>query len=316
MSTLSRRTLLALGATTVTASFAGCSGEPEDDDGEQTTPEPTTTESFAIEHLRLCSERPGGYREYTEQPDSTYEPGDVVWIYLEPTPVGTESADAGEVSFSFDATWTVTDPAGEEMATLSDTISRTVSESADLSTVYLTLDVSPSQEFEAGTYEVDIEIEDTIAGTSATETLEFTVESAVEQAEGTFSIPEIVFTDGEATDYQDYTEQPNAEYGPNDTVWYYYEIPGVHYEETDDKLVLDLSIFETLTGPEGDVWSEADIPLTNEFDPDIDLSTYHVVDHLAPAEEWLTGEYTLALEVTDGYTGETIEKEGTFTVVE
>ena len=145
MTTLSRRTLLALGATTVTASIAGCSGEPEDGDDEQTTPEPTTTEPFTLEHLRLCAERPAGYREYTEQPDSTYAPGDVVWIYLEPTPVGSESADAGEVTFSFDATWTVTDPTGEEMATLSDTISRTVSESADLSTVYLSLDVSPSQ---------------------------------------------------------------------------------------------------------------------------------------------------------------------------
>ncbi|MFW5900684.1 MAG: hypothetical protein ACOCTH_02790, partial [Halodesulfurarchaeum sp.] len=83
MAGYSRRSLLALGAITVTASIAGCSDEPPEDDGEQTTPEPTTTESFRIEHLRLCSERPDGYREYTEQSDSTYEPGDVVWIYLE-----------------------------------------------------------------------------------------------------------------------------------------------------------------------------------------------------------------------------------------
>lgn len=229
---------------------------------------------------------------------------------------GPKPADEGEVNFSFDIEWTVYAPDGEVLDTLSDQVERTVPESADRSEVFLVVKFSPSMEFEPGTHQLDLEVRDRFADTSASTTLAFDVERDLEQTEGTFGVPEIVSTANQASAYDEYTRQPNAEYGPNDRVWYYYEIDGVHYEESAEAKVTDVSIYETLTGPEDEVWSEADIPLTNEFDASVDLSTFYVADSISPAEEWSPGTYTLALEVTDGYVDKTETVTGTFTVVE
>ena len=37
---------------------------------------------LAISNIVFCSEEPGGYMKYTEQPDATYAPSDMVWIYM------------------------------------------------------------------------------------------------------------------------------------------------------------------------------------------------------------------------------------------
>jgi hypothetical protein len=48
--------------------------------------EETTVESFSgelgLSNIVFCSERPRGYMDYEEQPDATFEPGDVIWIYF------------------------------------------------------------------------------------------------------------------------------------------------------------------------------------------------------------------------------------------
>lgn len=339
MGTPTRRAFLGLGTTAV-ATLAGCGGGPGPTDtggraGKTGTPTPTAIPtrtatatptstptatpmptSLAIENVHFCAERPTGYREYAEQPDATYDPGDVVWVYLEPSTVGTRSAGAGELQFSYELKWTVYGPDSERVKAFSDVVEKTVPESSALSTVFLVFNFAPPMEFEPGTHRLEVQVRDRIAGNTVTEDIEFSVAPAVEQAEGSFGVPEIVFTESKASGYGEYTRQPGAEYGPTDTVWYYYEVDGVHYEETSDAKVLDLSIHETLTGPEGDTWLEGDVPLSNEFSPDTDLSTYYVVDGASPRQEWLTGEYTIELEVTDGYTDETVEGTGTFTVAE
>jgi len=37
---------------------------------------------LGISNIVFCSERPEGYMDYEEQPNATFEPGDVVWIYF------------------------------------------------------------------------------------------------------------------------------------------------------------------------------------------------------------------------------------------
>lgn len=48
--------------------------------------EETTVASFSgelgLSNIVFCSERPRGYMDYEEQPDATFEPGDVIWIYF------------------------------------------------------------------------------------------------------------------------------------------------------------------------------------------------------------------------------------------
>lgn len=323
MRQLTRRSLLIAGTGAV-AALAGCSGDDGDPGAGTTTTtttdrttttaaQPTTLE---IGNLTLCSEAPTGYREYTEQPEGTYEPDDLVWVYFEPSTVGTEPADEKEIQFEYEFTISVTDPNGENLGTVEDTVSKTIPEGSDLSKVFLSANYSPPTAFEEGTHTFELEVTDTIAGNTATESIEFDVDSGLEYTTGDFGFGEFAFTESEARGYRDYDERSPPEYGPTEPVWYYYEIQGFAYEETSNALTPDLSIYETLTGPEGDIWSEADIPLSNMFDPEIDLDTYYVADRVVPSEEWLPGEYELRFEVTDGYTDETVTETYTFTVVE
>ena len=64
-----------------------------------------------------------------------------------------------------------------------------------------------------------------------------------------------VFTEQEASGYREYTENTEAEYGPNDAVWYYYEIDGFAYEYSEGAYVHDLQLRELLRGPD---FAEAD----------------------------------------------------------
>ncbi|MEF8787126.1 MAG: hypothetical protein V5A45_14430 [Haloarculaceae archaeon] len=319
MNQVSRRYVLLVGGGAV-AALAGCSGGGSGEgDGTTTVPTEdgdTQPSTLAIENSVLCAEQPTGYQNYTEQPEGTYDPGDVVWVYFEPTSVGTEPAGEGEIRFEYDLTWTVTAPDGEELGTMNESVSRTLADSADLSTVFLAVNFSPSMEFEEGTHTMEIEVTDTIADNTATETVEFSVDPGLEYTSGEFGIETFVFTEDEARGYDDYTPNPDAEYGPTETVWYYYEIDGFAYEETSNELRADLQILETLTGPEGEIWSQADIPLSNTFDTSVDLDTYYVTDRLSPSDEWIAGEYTLRLEVTDRHTDESVTETYTFTVPE
>lgn len=304
--------------TTATTVADATTSQPTDTETTTTTAEDTTTlpTSLSLENAQFCSSQPDGYGQCSPLSDGTYSPGDVVWLYVEPSTVGTESAADGELRFSFDMSETVYTPDGTEIDTITDTVSRTVADSSDLSTVFLAMSFSPPTEFEPGTHRLELTVTDEIADTEASTTMEFEVEPAFQRTGDQLTIPEIVFTDGEASDYDDFTRKEDGEYGPTERVWYYYEIDGIAFEETDDELRTDISIFETLTGPEGDTWAENDIPLSNEFSTDFDLSTFYVTDYLSPAEQWIEGEYTITFEVTDGYTDETIEQTGTFTVVE
>ncbi|MXR21530.1 hypothetical protein [Halobacterium bonnevillei] len=321
MRPLTRRSLLVTG-TGAMAALAGCTGDGGGPSEEtETTTAPTTTTAaqptaLDIQNPVLCAEAPAGYQQYTEQPEDTYEPGDVIWVYFEPSTVGTESAGEGEIRFEYDFSVSVTDPDGENLGTVEDTASRTIPEGSDLSTVFLSVNYSPPTEFEAGTHTLELEVTDTVAGNTATESIEFEVESGLEYTTGDFGFGEFAFTESEARGYRDYDERSPPEYEPTETVWYYYEIQGFAYEETSNALTTDLSIFETLTGPEGDIWSQADIPLSNMFDPETDLDTYYVADRVIPSDEWLPGEYELHFEVTDGHTDETVTGTYTFTVVE
>lgn len=58
----------------------------------------------------------------------------------------------------------------------------------------------------------------------------------------------------------------------------------------------------------GTIWSQADIPLSNIFDPEVDLDTYYIADRISPSEEWLPSEYQLNFEVTDCLANEKITK--------
>lgn len=316
MRPVTRRSVLAVGGAAATGALAGCSGGSDSPTSTQTPTGGSRPDSLAVDHFTFCAERPTGYRQYREQPEATYEPTDTVWVYFEPSTVGTEPAGEGQVRFEFTIEWTIYRPDGTEMDTLSRTAARTVPETADRSELFLWLDFTPSVEFDTGTYRVEIAVTDEVADNTASETAEFTVERALKQTAGSFGLSDLVFASEEPTDYREYTRQPGAEYGVHDDVWFYAEVDGLFYEETGGRKVLDLSASETLTGPEGETWIDTDLRVKNDFSADTDLSTYYLADGLSPTDRWIVGDYRLRIEVTDGYRDRTAAIEGTFTVSE
>lgn len=48
---------------------------------EEEAPVESISGKLGLSNIVFCSERPKGYMDYKEQPDATFKPGDVVWVY-------------------------------------------------------------------------------------------------------------------------------------------------------------------------------------------------------------------------------------------
>jgi hypothetical protein len=53
-----------------------------DSEREEELPAESISGELGLSNIVFCSERPKGYMDYKEQPDATFKPGDVVWIYF------------------------------------------------------------------------------------------------------------------------------------------------------------------------------------------------------------------------------------------
>ncbi len=49
---------------------------------EEELPAESVSGELGLSNIVFCSERPKGYMDYKEQPEATFKPGDVVWIYF------------------------------------------------------------------------------------------------------------------------------------------------------------------------------------------------------------------------------------------
>jgi len=71
------------------AGLAGCSGGGGNDD-------PSSRGPVSIEEVAFAAGRPNGYGEYEPQPDATYGPDDVVWIYAELSAISGEPVNESD----------------------------------------------------------------------------------------------------------------------------------------------------------------------------------------------------------------------------
>lgn len=193
-----RRDLLRAGTLLVTSgvlgAISGCTGRPDDPEGEpgEDVPEDTTTPAetepneesadaqerepqLGIERIRFLESPPDGYREYTEVDDATYGAEAEIVIYLEPTGVEFEPTGDGEQRFDLDVHISVTGPDGEELRPFRDDVSDTVSEDAASVDLYVAA-TYPIREPRVGEYTVDIEVIDQISRARAEETATFRIE--------------------------------------------------------------------------------------------------------------------------------------------
>jgi len=164
MDRFTRRHLLRGGAVAAGIGLAGClgGGEESDPEGSEQTAE------LDIEQVRFASERPTGYREYTEREDGIYGIDDTVWIYYEPVGLSETETDNGsqiELEMALD----VTGPTGENWS-FEEEITEERTED-----VYLTWQFQPEQPVNGGEYETTLRVRDTVAGEQTTTDASFRI---------------------------------------------------------------------------------------------------------------------------------------------
>jgi hypothetical protein len=168
----------------------GTDGEGSDgDDGDAGSDGTDATESpeetptpvpLSIENAKFITDRPEGFRQYTEVSDTRYATDETIWVYFEPKGVGTESAGEGQVRFSLTTSLTIVDPDGNEIYSQSKDVGRTVAEDRDLSELFLFWEFDLPDSAPDGRYTARVGFTDTIRGGSTEQRLRFTVTQGLE----------------------------------------------------------------------------------------------------------------------------------------
>ena len=178
---LERREFVAAGATALGGALAGCSGDDEDENGnEEETPTEADNEQpdepLGIEHIRFTSEEPSDYREYEAVENATYTADEVVWIYYEPVGFAVEDTGDGEGRIDLSLELTVTEPSGTDSASFDEEIEREILPEADRDEQWLVWSYQPATGADPGEYTAELTIVDQVADEEVSETVTFTIE--------------------------------------------------------------------------------------------------------------------------------------------
>lgn len=166
-----RRQFVRLGAGALGVGLAGCSSDGESGDG-------GADDELGLSNLVFAAEEPGGYMDYEEQPDATYDADDTVWVYVNVDGVSSEENDDGTREVWIVEHLTVTDPAGETI--LDEEVlnsHRNWSADDDLDKLFLANDVTLPRGAESGEYTIEVSLEDRLAEETATISGNFQVEA-------------------------------------------------------------------------------------------------------------------------------------------
>lgn len=172
MSPCIRRRFLRRGSLAVSLALAGCSSDGDDgnsgDNGDD--------EEFGLSNLVFAAEKPGGYMDYEEQPDATYDVSDVVWLYMNVDGITYEENDDGTKEIWITEQLTVTNPEGETILDQEVVNShQNLPEEYDPEKLYLSNNVTLPSDSPSGDYRVDVEATDKLGEQTASASTTFTV---------------------------------------------------------------------------------------------------------------------------------------------
>lgn len=126
-------------------------------------------------------------------------------------------------------------------------------------------------------------------------------------------IEHIRFVEEEPTGYREYTEV--SEYGPDDTIWIYFEPRGFELEERDGERWFDLGVTASVTDPDGEdvrpVRDEVSEAIPDGRDPE-DVFLYVDLSIRSP----MVGEYTVDLRVRDRVRRGSASESTSFTIAD
>ena len=317
---LERREFVAAGATALGGALAGCSGDDEDENGnEEETPTEADNEQpdepLGIDHVRFAAEEPSDYREYEKVENATYTADEIVWIYYEPVGFAVEDAGDGEGRIDLDLELTVTEPSGTDSASFDEEIKREILPEADRDDQWLVWSYQPATGADPGEYTAELTIVDQVADEEVSETVTFTIEGEPDETGSgeELRIADALLIAGEPEGSGEYEPAEDSTYTAGETIWIYYDPVGVTTEDADDgEARVDIHHELTVTGPSGQ---------ESTFDNDIEQTVpagstddrglwwnYQLPASAAP------GEYTAEITLVDELGGEEAIETVTFTI--
>lgn len=253
-----RQALKVLSTLAIGGAIAGCIGdgtsEPEEEDVD-----------LGIEHIRLVTEEPAGYRDYDELEEPAYPADAVAWFYLEPVGLSTESAGAGEVRIELTASLAITDPTGEDVLSTAEPIHRDIPEGS-IDELYLFFHFSPGSPVLRGEYTATFTVTDEYTGEEVTDTTSFRIEGDRTPV----GIENLRFVDQPPAGYGQYTPRDDVVYGPDEPIWLYAEPTGLSVGTRNGVPYIQFSGSVSITDPDGEdiggVFEEFDFTLEDEDD--------------------------------------------------
>lgn len=137
----------------------------------ETSPPP---KEFGLSNVVFCTEEPAGYMNYKEQPEATYKPGDIVWIYLNVDNLKYNPNEEGTNEVWLSEYLTLKDPNGkvlldQELLNEHSNLPKTL----DPNTMFLKNRILTTKNLPEGKYTVYLKVTDKLANKTATTSSNF-----------------------------------------------------------------------------------------------------------------------------------------------
>lgn len=281
-----RQALKVLTTFALGAAVAGCVGD-------ETSEREDADVNLEIEHIRLLTEEPAGYRDYTELEGPSYPSDAVVWFYLEPVGLSTESAGAGEVQIQLTATLAVTDPTGEDVLSTEEKFHRAIPERS-MNELYQFFHFSPGSPALRGEYIATFTVTDEYTGEEVTDTTTFRIEGD----DTPVGIENLQFVEQPPAGYGQYGPLDEFVYEPDEPIWLYAEPTGLSVGTRNEELYVYFSGSVSITDPDGNdiggAHEEFDLTLADADDVE-EVFVYFELNVRDP----IRGEYTADVEIRD-----------------
>ncbi|MFC2047009.1 hypothetical protein ACFLTK_01870 [Chloroflexota bacterium] len=151
--------------------FSGCYREAS-----TPAPEVPSIEKLTISNIVFCPIKPEGYMGYIEQPDAIYEPGDVVWIYLNVPGAKYNPHHDGTNEIWYNVHLTLKASNGDILLD-EEVVSNhhNIEEELDPDKLFFSLYINTTPQFAEDKYAVEIVVTDKIGNQTATASIGFTL---------------------------------------------------------------------------------------------------------------------------------------------
>lgn len=141
-----------------------------------TSLETARAQELGISNIVFCSSNPKGYMDYEEQPDATFKPGQVVWIYMNLDHIKTNPNPDGTKEMWIKLHIKVTSPKGDVL--LDEDLyneHKNFPETSNMNEMFLRVNLNTVPEMAEGRYTVELLLRDELAKKEASASSIFTL---------------------------------------------------------------------------------------------------------------------------------------------